>query len=456
MSARHHALVPAALALTLASCSLDALSNPDLPVITPESAANTAGAQAFRAAAISDVTRFFGGQVNAWVSVGLFTDELVNARIAAAVAYESVDRRAVDPTRAPLLQTWQTFGQALHTIPRARRAMLRYVADTPIRAAQLGQLHAFQGMTQTIGAEMYCNGIPFSHLDDDGNITYDPTSWTNAEIWGLALAQFDSALAVIPAGDAGRHLARIGKARALLNLNRAADAAAVVGAGGDGAGSGAVPTSYVFNLEYATTLTGPGPNGPWQWLNSSFNFGIPNGAETPTSLDWRDPRIEPKYHRKGNDGTTDIYLPSGVPWTLTATSPIPLASGTEARLIEAEALLRAGDAGWLAVLNQLRAAPPPPWPATLAAKLAPLANPGTAAGREDLLFRERAMWLFLTGHRLGDLRRLVRQYGRIADAVFPSGPYFRGGSYGADVTLIPWQAEAERNPVWAGCTDRAP
>jgi hypothetical protein len=74
----------------------------------------------------------------------------------------------------------------------------------------------------------------------------------------------------------------------------------------------------------------------------------------------------------------------------------------------------------------------------------------------DLLFKERAMWMFLTAHRLGDLRRLVRQYGRAADSVFPSGAYFRGGSYGSDVNLPPNQNEANANPVWKGCTDRQP
>ena len=44
--------------------------------------------------------------------------------------------------------------------------------------------------------------------------------------------------------------------------------------------------------------------------------------------------------------------------------------------------------------------------------LAALADPGTPAAREDLMFRERAFWLFGTGHRLGDMRRMIRQYGR--------------------------------------------
>ena len=48
-----------------------------------------------------------------------------------------------------------------------------------------------------------------------------------------------------------------------------------------------------------------------------------------------------------------------------------------------------------------------------------LVDPGTADSRLDLLYRERAFWLLRTGHRLGDLRRLIRNYGRSAETVFP-------------------------------------
>jgi hypothetical protein len=52
-----------------------------------------------------------------------------------------------------------------------------------------------------------------------------------------------------------------------------------------------------------------------------------------------------------------------------------------------------------------------------------LTDPGSADARVNLLFQERAFWMYLTGHRLGDLRRLVRQYGRGAETVFPTGNY---------------------------------
>jgi hypothetical protein len=132
---------------------------------------------------------------------------------------------------------------------------------------------------------------------------------------------------------------------------------------------------------------------------------------------------------------------------------LPFASGVEARLIEAEAALRAGDATtWLARLNGLRANLTTiqtarygaAWTNAVPAAsrtLAPLADPGTQAARINLMFQERGFWLYNLGHRLGDLRRQVRPvseggYGRPENTVFPSGAtYPKGGSYGNDVNF---------------------
>jgi hypothetical protein len=75
----------------------------------------------------------------------------------------------------------------------------------------------------------------------------------------------------------------------------------------------------------------------------------------------------------------------------------------------------------------------------------------------DLVFRERAFWLFSTGHRTGDLRRLVRHYGRTPATVFPTGAWHKGGNYGADVTMPIPQAEQNNPNVGSGneaCIDR--
>ena len=84
--------------------------------------------------------------------------------------------------------------------------------------------------------------------------------------------------------------------------------------------------------------------------------------------------------------------------------------------------------------------------------LTPLVDPGTDAARVDLVFRERAFWMFSTGHRTGDLRRLVRQYGRAANTVFPTGNWHKGGNYGADVTLPVPQAEQNNPNLPSGAT----
>ena len=118
-------------------------------------------------------------------------------------------------------------------------------------------------------------------------------------------------------------------------------------------------------------------------------------------------------------------------------------------MIEAEALFKSGDAaGAMAVLNAARTTVP---------GLAPLTDPGTDAARVDLLFRERAFWMFSTGHRVGDLRRLIRAYGRSANAVFPTGAWHKGGNYGVDLNMPVPQAEQNNPNLPTGnntCIDR--
>ena len=125
--------------------------------------------------------------------------------------------------------------------------------------------------------------------------------------------------------------------------------------------------------------------------------------------------------------------------------------------------MRAGDlATFLTMLNNVRAAattysadgkegsPALPSPPPLAQN----AIPSTARGQQDLLFQERALSLFLTSHRLGDMRRLIWQYNRDAETVFPKGPYEpdntskAGANYGTDVNL-PIPAEELNNPLFA-------
>jgi len=149
---------------------------------------------------------------------------------------------------------------------------------------------------------------------------------------------------------------------------------------------------------------------------------------------------------------------------------IPLATGVEARLIQAEAALKAHDvSGWAATLNALRADAADTkvvFPLATQSLTADSTTLASAAMQVDVMFRERAFWLFGTGTRLGDLRRLIRQYGRDQSTVFPSGSYPNGNSpnlpsplpnYGTDVTLTsPTPAgfasfNPVSNPNYKGC-----
>ncbi len=82
----------------------------------------------------------------------------------------------------------------------------------------------------------------------------------------------------------------------------------------------------------------------------------------------------------------------------------------------------------------------------------PLADPGAQDARLDLLFRERAFWMFLTGRRLGDMRRLIDHYGRDAESVFPTGAHPVAGTYGR-ATSIPFTPAGEEyaNTGVMGC-----
>ncbi|MEP6692012.1 MAG: hypothetical protein ABJD07_12710 [Gemmatimonadaceae bacterium] len=441
-----------AAALTITSCRSDKLLEVQTPdQITLDKVNSAAGAQAQRVAALGNFSTFIGGDVSGSgvglnVASGMLADEIISAR----GGTEHIDSRAQNDASFPS-SAWTWVGQTSTQIIRAIAALNKYPPAGATKATQIGQLYALQGFTLVITAEIYCNGIPIGTGDD---AKLGSTTYSNIELFTKAIPQFDSALATLGAADMNlRYLARVGKARALVDLAKTASlqadlaaAAALVGTGGDGAGSLAVPTDFVYNVEFSKTSI---VNAVYDWMVATPNFG-PSDREGTNGLDYvssRDPRIPisrnadgtPKV--KAGQDATPIFTTTVYP---TGDAPLPLATGIEARLIEAEAALAAGNSvTYLAKVNEPR----------LAKGYLPLGDPLTPSARQDLLFRERAFWFYLTAHRVGDLRRLIRVYGRNAETVFPTGAYFKGGAYGTDVNLKPSQAE-QNNPNWKACTDR--
>jgi hypothetical protein len=295
-------------------------------------------------------------------------------------------------------------------------------------------------MLLTLTAENYCNGVPLWDGASDTNPA--TTNFSTAQLYAKAITEFNAALGGTTVANT-LNFATIGKARATLdqatatNLPATAAAAAALVA--------AVPTAYKYNAVFGTSTAGLG-NAIYDWASATKNFGVLN-REGTNGLDFvsaQDPRvrIDTTKVSAGQDGTRTPALNQYA----SLDAPVTVASGIEARMIQAESQLANGDPNWIATLNAAR---------TTVAGLPALAPAPTPAAQQDQLFRERAFWMYLTAHRLGDMRRLVRQYGRGIETVYPTGNYFKGGSYGTDAVLVPHQDEAN-NPTWAGCTDKAP
>lgn len=411
--------------LCFVACACSNLTDVAAPdVVQLSSLDNAAGAEALRVGSVSAFALMYAGAEQGQITIsGALADEFYNAATGAIALAEADLRSVPEPSIAYPYRVLQ------RSRLDARRAVAALEQFAPAARAKIAEQFALAGYTEIFLGENMCSGIPLGEIVD-GNPAYgDPLS--TDELFARAVADFDSA--IVYAADSARilGLAQVGRGRALLNRGLFAAAAA---------GVATVATPYSYSLQYSAAQ----PNGVFTVINTSRYITV-SDREGVNGLDFRsarDPRVPTTLVGKGLDGVTDLYLFTRY---ASVTSPVVLASGTEARLIGAEAALRAGDAsGALQILNALRATVP---------GLAPLPLETTPDAQVDQLFRERAFWLFATGHRQGDLRRLVRQYSRAPSSVFPTGPYKTGQQYGTDVTFAP-DASQLANARYSGCATR--
>ncbi|MEP6621398.1 MAG: hypothetical protein ABJE47_18875, partial [bacterium] len=313
---------------------------------------------------------------------------------------------------------------------------------------------AFFEMTM---ADNYCNGIPLGHTLAGVQTNGAPV--TIAQAYDSANAHLDTAIAMSGGADAGsvyiNRAARVFKARVLIAKDKAnAPAAAALVA--------AVPTGYQYLMTFSSIA---GANGMWTLNNSTARISVADSFDATGTIknalpfaSSNDPRVPAVNGAVANpvvnpeDAVTKPFYVSLL--YKGQYDPLVLASGIDARMYEAEAKLQGGDIpGMMTILNAARAASPTIGIVKVAA-MAPIATtPADANAATSLLFREKAFWTFGRGQRLPDLRRLIRQYGRTQDNVFPVGPYFKGGTYGADVNY-PIPSQEQVNPLFSACIDR--
>jgi hypothetical protein len=436
-----------AVALAAASCdSSTFLEIEDPDIINPSNVQSAAGANAVRLGALARLNSASSGGESLLLLGGLFTDEWINGD--SFIGRQEVDQRTITIQNSFVTDASRALHRARLSAAQAIELLAEFAPAAP--GWHSAEMYLVQAYIENLTAEHFCNGLVFSTVIDGGEVYGSPI--TTSDAFNRALAHADSGLILVTGttndDNRVRNALKVVRGRILMNLNRPADAATSVTG---------VPTNFAYNMLHAQTATS---NQVWNFNNLAWRYSVGNGEGTngvnfATAADPRVPVCvggDAVCRTNGVTRTTrdDLTAPLHVQliWPIRESS-VALTSGIEARLIEAEAQLSAGNpAGALGTLNAARA--------TVTA-LQPLADAGTNDARINQLFRERALWLFGRGYRLGDMRRLVRQYNRTAATVFPVGAWHKGGNYGADMNFPVPQAELNNPNVPAGtatCLDR--
>jgi len=454
------ALVPLLGACSDVKDSLLEAVDPD--VIAPVNANSAEGALALYNGALGrlrTITASTAGEGSTWLFGGLLADEWSTS--STFVQNDEADQRSIQTNNSTVNTMYRQLARARTSSTEAIRLMKTW---RPTETTRMAELYFVRAYAEQQLANDYCNGIPLSGVDSTGALIYD-TPHPVAFVFQKAVESADSGLLLVPATvtAAGDLLIRrallVTKARALLGLGQIAEAAALVSAT-------AVPNTFTYDITFATSS---GDNTLWNQPASQRRYTIGDSLEgrgrnllVKNAIPFfsaQDPRVPSRYTVATNGKDTTIsqdgLIPSRTTTLWARSTTVSAVNGLDARLIEAEGRLKANDiAGMMTILNALRAAPPKIGEVQPAA-MAALPAPATQDAAINLFFREKAFWEFGRGFRLGDMRRLIRQYGRTADQVFPVGQHYRGGNYGVDVNLPITQAE-ENNPSLTGpaCIDR--
>lgn len=262
----------------------------------------------------------------------------------------------------------------------------------------------------------------------------------SAELLKRAVAHFDSAITIAQAyaAIAGTSAANIAVANDLINLSRVGAARASLKSGTTAQArtyAALVPDAYDKLAYYSANSvrennimnSGIRTTGPWMSMAVPF-------------LGLADPRVPQSATTKGGLQQGALWIPlrpsqysgwmaTGTPQTIDITSTVRFASGLEARYIVTE--VDGPTAAMLTFVNARRA---------IGGKAAV-----TLAGAELLAeFRmQRGIDFYLTGQRLGDLRR----YASAGTDMFPKGKYpVNAEIYGTAKCFIVPLSEKTSNP----------
>lgn len=385
------------------------------------------------------------------MSVGFFTDELtVSAASQSFISMEDVDSRTpatiIEGHRGVSSTGFYSYLHRARSSASQSRTVLQTFSDSSLKNEIAGSL-AVEGYSILLLAETMCSGIPLSTTPFEGTVMYG-TRLSTTQLLDSALAKFDSALSIQPDSLPLQTFARIGKGRVLINQGRydlareavkdvePADTFALSYTdsevpGGGGSRRPFWTSFYAAEMERMRIVNREGMNGEVWFINpDNIDSRLPVTVQEVLGV-----RQFPSVVHQEKFGSGSLRF--------------PLARWVEAKMIEAESYMNADDPIWIDKINDARRS----------VSLPDTVDPGNRTARVNLLFRERAFWFYLEGSRLGDMRRLVKQYGRSASSVYPMGNYTQHQKYsvyGAAYVFSPPSSEYSNNYSYEGCISTNP
>ncbi len=315
-------LLVAVAALSVACGDILDVRDPD--IVTPEDLSGQAGLATLRAGAFGDLAIALSGSAAGHgatpgliLHAGLLADELV---------YSGTFPTRRQQDERDVLRTNGTMSGQFRRLHRARTA-LRTAAETiaefsanPSQDPTIAEMWSLTALTYLFFGETYCSGVPFGTANADGTLDMGQPQ-TTQEMFQTAIARADQALANTGGSATQDDLARVVRARALLNMGDFAGAAAMVAT---------VPDGFVYNLEHSAN-TFRQQNGIYimstvrRQYSVAENKGV-NGLSYRSALDPRVPWDDPQ--RNGQDDQTPYFNQLKYP---DEAAPVVLASGIEAR-----------------------------------------------------------------------------------------------------------------------------
>lgn len=399
------------LALAATACDLDILKQEAPSRIDAGNLEDPANATLLVRSAVSQFGCALGLHIYA---TGLVSDELADGSL--QEVFYDYDRRTLSASRGQYASgtcddggapgSYMAVSAARFQADRVLELLNGWTdAQVPNRSELIARVAAYGGYSLVLLGESMCSAA----IDVGPELSRE-------ELFQEAVERFDRATQEPGVSDSILNLARVGRARALLSLGQfdraAADAALV-------------PDGFEVSATYSDLSI--------RRRNRLFValFRNTNATVGPAYRNLNDPRVRiVDTGQTASDAQVPLFQPEKYD---AASAPIPIATWEEARLIEAEAALAAGDTTVaVGIVNDLRTRPE--------VGLSPY-DPATDGPVMAQIIQERTRELFLEGHRLGDLIR----YGIMPDPQ-PGTPFFRGGVYGEQLCFpLPVQ-ETGNNP----------